>query len=43
MKLITLIQAGALLLLAVFGAYASTHSGAAPCGETADTETACEL
>lgn len=31
MKLITLIQAGALVLLAVIGAYASTNQPAPPC------------
>ncbi|MBB3986670.1 hypothetical protein GGQ68_003013 [Sagittula marina] len=43
MKLITLIQAGALLMLAVFGAYASTAQNASHHCSGSQTEAVCEL
>ncbi len=41
MKLITLIQAGALVLLAVYGAYAAQTQAPAPC--TQEQTTNCDL
>lgn len=46
MKLLTLLQAGALLLLAMFGAYASAnHSDVAgeECATTTDLSERCDL
>lgn len=44
MKLLTLVQAGALLLLAVIGAYAAQETGAPACTAPGDTVAdACEL
>ncbi len=40
MKLMTLIQAGALVLLAMYGAYASAQASS-PC--TAASQSACDL
>lgn len=42
MKVITLLQAGALLLLAVIGAYAGTQDNKAPC-DAHQQATVCEL
>ncbi|MGR3369765.1 MAG: hypothetical protein ACU0CC_20895 [Sagittula sp.] len=42
MKVITLLQAGALLLLAVIGAYAGTQDSKAPC-DTRQETTVCDL
>lgn len=44
MKLITVVQAGALVLLAMFGAYASAHQAEQPsCATTMDVTDRCDL
>lgn len=44
MKLITVVQAGALLLLAMFGAYASAHQPEQPsCAITMQVSERCDL